>query len=238
MNLAENGSEDETSTTAIKEAGTIPPGPADKVASTIQPKPAENEAGTTPPAATWIEAGMTPEKPINSKQKGTPKPDQPTTPSSGSGSSDDDDHDNQEDEYVSCFLEWLSLEPDCKGMLDNETKMLARHHRTMGNKAVLFFQQTLNKDSELYIETRAQITAAVYVICESILRLDSQLGNISYFTSGHGKGRQTMRVAGDTGCARSECFSVFHLSLWIFFGSTFVSVLWVYGLSVDSWFSF
>ena len=152
MDLAEDGSEDGTST------------------------PAEEEAGTTPAAPTGKEAGTTPEK-----------PDRPATPNSESSSSDDDDDDTEDEEYVSCFLEWLGLDPDCKRMLDDETKMLAHHERKMGNKAVPIFQQAVNEDPELFIEARAQITAAVYAMREAIVRFDTRLGNISYFASGQGK---------------------------------------------------
>jgi hypothetical protein len=85
---------------------------------------------------------------------------------------------------VSCFLEWLGLDPDCKRMMDDETKMLAHHERQMGNTAVPIFQQAVNVDPELITEARAQITAAIYAMCEAIVRFDTRLGNISYFASG------------------------------------------------------
>jgi hypothetical protein len=173
MDLAEGGSEDGTSTPTEKDAGTVPPAPTEK------------DASTTPPAPTGKEAGTTPDKPTDPKQKGTPKPDQPATPGSESSSSDDDD--TEDEEYVSCFLEWLGLDPDCKRMMDDETKMLAHHERKMGNKAVPIFQQAVNEDPELFIEARAQITAAVYAMREAIVRFDTRLGNISYFASGQGK---------------------------------------------------
>jgi len=186
MDLAEDGSEDGTSTPAEKDAGTILPAPTEKEAGTTPPAPTEKEAGTTPPAPTGKEAGTTPEKPTDPKQKGTPKPDRPATPSSESSSSDDDDG-TEDEEYVSCFLEWLGLDPDCKRMLDDETKMLAHHERKMGNKAVPIFQQEVNEDPELFIEARAQVTAAVYAMHEGIVRFDTRLGNISYFARGQGK---------------------------------------------------
>ena len=43
-------------------------------------------------------AVMTPQQPIDPKQKGTPKPDRPATPSCESSSSDDDNDDDTEDE--------------------------------------------------------------------------------------------------------------------------------------------
>jgi hypothetical protein len=72
-------------------------------------------------------------------------------------------------------------------MLDDETKMLADHERTMGNKAVPIVQQAVYEDPELFTEARAPITAAVYVICEVIVQFDTRLGNILYFASGQGK---------------------------------------------------
>ena len=70
----------------------------------------------------------------------------------------------------------------------------------MGNKAVPMLQQATNKDPELFIEERVQITAAVYIICETIVRFSTRLGNILYFTSRPGnrtadtKGVKRMRV--------------------------------------------
>jgi len=129
MDLAKDGSEDGTSTSAEKKAGAIPPAPTKK------------EAGTTPSAPTGHEAGTTPEKPTHPKQYGTPKPNRPASPSCESSSSEDD---TKDEDYMSCILEWLGLDPDCKTMLDDETKMLAHHERRMGSKAVPIFQQAVN----------------------------------------------------------------------------------------------
>jgi len=56
----------------------------------------------------------------------------------------------------------------------------------MGNNAIPIFQHAVNEDPELFIEARAQVTAALYAMCEAILRLDTRLSNISYFTRGQG----------------------------------------------------
>ena len=165
--LAEEGSEYGTSTPTENDTCTVPPVPTEKDARTTPPAPIEKESGTTPPAPAGKEAGMTPDNPTDPKQKGTPRPDQPATPGSESSSSDDDD--TEDEEYVSCFLEWLGLDPDCKRMLDNETKMLVHHERKMGNKAVSIFQQAVNEDPELFIQARTQITAAGYAMCEAIV---------------------------------------------------------------------
>jgi len=88
MDLAEDGCEDVIST------------------------PTEKHAGTIPPASTGKKAGTSREKRTDHKQKGTPQPDRPATPGSGSISSDDDN--TEDDQSVSCVLEWLRLNPDCK----------------------------------------------------------------------------------------------------------------------------
>jgi len=119
-------------------------------------------ASTIPLARTNKVAGTTREKPPDLKQKSTPKPDWPSTPGRQSSSSDHDE--TEDEEYVSCFLESLGLDPDCKRMLDDETKMLAHHDRKMGNKAVPIFQQVVNEDPECFTEPRAQVTAAVYAM--------------------------------------------------------------------------
>jgi hypothetical protein len=141
MDLAEGGSEDGTSTPTERDAGTAPPAPTEK------------DAGTTPLASTRKEASPTPDQPTNPQQKGTPKPDRPATPGNESSCSDNDD--TEDEQYVTCFLEWLGLDSDCKRMMDDEMKMLAHHERKMGNKAVPIFQRAVNKDPELFTEARA-----------------------------------------------------------------------------------
>jgi len=185
MDLADGVSEDRTTTPTEKDASTVPPAPTEKDAGTTPPAPTGKEAGTTPPDPTGKDASTTPDKPTDPKQNRNPQPDRPGTPSSESSSSNDDD--TEDEEYVSCFLEWLGLDPDCKRMMDDETKMLAHHERKMGNKAVPIFQQAVNEDPELFTEARSQITAAVYAMCEAIVRFYTRLGNISYFASGQGK---------------------------------------------------
>jgi len=175
MDLGEDGSDDATST------------PAANAASTILPTPAVTEARTIPPPGK--EAGRTLEKATDPQQKETPKPNWPATPISKSSSSDDD---NKDEEYVSCFLECLGLNPDCKTMLHGETKMLAHHERKMGYKAVPIFQQAVNEDPESYRAAWTQITAAVYAMCEAIVRFNTQLDNIWYLASGQGKRKADM----------------------------------------------
>lgn len=80
---ATNSAKTATPNSVEKEAGKIPPNSAEKEASTTPPTPAEKEVGTTP------------EKSTDPKQKGTQKPDWPSTPSS-KGSSSDNDTNNEE----------------------------------------------------------------------------------------------------------------------------------------------
>jgi len=120
------------------DAGTIQPAPTENEAGTTAPAPTKREAGTTPPTHTGNVANTTPEKPTHPKQKDTAKHDRPATPSSESSSSDNDNS-TQDEEYVSCFLEWLSLNPNSKRVLDNETKMLAHLKRTTEKNAMLIY---------------------------------------------------------------------------------------------------
>jgi len=171
INLAENGSEDGTSAPTEKDAGTVPPDPTEKDTGTIPQVPTKNdtamlpsapteqEASTTLQATTGKEAGMNPDKLTNPKQKGTPKPERQATSSNESSSSGHDD--TKYEEYMKCFLEWLSLDSDCKRMLDNTTKMLASHKSRKGNKAIPIFQHTVDEDPELFTEAQAQTIAAV-----------------------------------------------------------------------------
>jgi len=128
---------------------------------------------------------MNPDTCTDPKHMSTLKPDQPTTPGSRSGSSDH--HDTKDEDYVSCVQECLNLHPDCKRMIDDEPKILATHQRKMDYKGLPIFQQALNEDPELCREACAQITAAMYAMCEAIVQFNNQLGNFSYFASGYGK---------------------------------------------------
>jgi hypothetical protein len=53
---------------------------------------------------------------------------------------------------VSLFPGCLGLDPDCKRMFDNETKMLVHHVCKMWNKAIPIFQQVVNQDHVLFKE--------------------------------------------------------------------------------------
>jgi hypothetical protein len=119
------------------------------------------------PAPTGKVAGMAPEKPTHPKQKGTPKPDWLAT--SGCESSSSNDIDNEDEEYVSCFLESLGLEPDSENTLDNETNQLSHHARKIGNKAVPIFHQAVTEDLNLFTAAPTQITASVYAMHEAIV---------------------------------------------------------------------
>jgi hypothetical protein len=88
---------------------------------------------------------------------------------------------------VGCFLESISLDPNCNRILDDKSKMLKHHEWILHNKVLPIFQQAVNEDARLNIEARAQITAAVDAMLEAIVRFDTRLGNISYFASGHVK---------------------------------------------------
>jgi len=145
MDLAKDGSEDGTSTPAENDASTKPPAPTGKEAGTTRAAPTKTVASTTLAAPTGQDAGTTPEKPTHSKQQDTLMPDWPATPSSDRRSSDDDNS-TEDEEYMSCFIEWLGLDSNCKIMLDDETKMSAHHEQTMGNKAIHIFQYTVNTD--------------------------------------------------------------------------------------------
>jgi hypothetical protein len=108
MDLADDESEDGTSTPTENDAGAVTtahteadtsttlPAPTEKVASMTPPVPIKKEASTTPPAPTGKEAGTTLDQPTDPKQKGTPKSDRPATPGSESSRSNDDDTEDEE----------------------------------------------------------------------------------------------------------------------------------------------
>jgi len=107
MDVAEDVSQDGTSTPTEEEAGTILLVPTEEEALTTQPAPTKNEAGTTLPAPTWKKAVMTLEKPTDPTLEGSPEPDWQATPSSENSSSDHND--TKDEEFVSCFVEWSTL---------------------------------------------------------------------------------------------------------------------------------
>ena len=220
MDLTKDGSEDGSSTPAEKETGTIPLAPTKKAACAIPP--------------TIKEAATTPEEAIDSQQQGTPKPIRPAAPSSISCSCDND---TEDEEYLSCFVVWLGLDPVYKRLLDDKMMILAHQERIMGNKAIPIFQQAVNKDPELFIKAWAQITAAMNALHEAIVQLDTRLGNTLYFATSSAKGtadtdrgkRKRVRKERESLCF-SFGFMVFPLGLRLCFsfGSTSVSFLWVY----------
>jgi len=65
--------------------------------------------------------------------------------------------------------------------------MLAHHETKMRTTAIPIFQKAVTEDPELFIEARAQISAAVYAMRGRIVQFDNQLSNMSYFPSGQGK---------------------------------------------------
>jgi len=222
MDLAEDGSEDGTST------------PAKEHPSTIPPATTQNDAGTTPPAPNVDKAGTATEKPSNLKQMATPMHNRPATPSSKSSSSDDDNG-TEDEEYVSCLLQWLPPDSDCKRMLHNVMYMLAHHKRNIRNKAVSIFQQAVNEYPKLVLEARDNLTAALYTMRETRVRFDSRLRTISYLRSGQGnrnpdkQGGSRMRVHKEW---VSLCFSFeFMVILWVYICVFPLGLCYSYGLS-------
>jgi len=234
MDLAEDGSDDGTSTPMEKGTGMIPPAPADQNVGTILPAHTKTQVWTTPPAPTGKVAGITPEQPTDPKQKGSPKPNRLATSSCGCCHLN---HDDSEDEQkVRCFLEWLCLDTNSKRMLDNEMKMLAHYECNIGNNAVPPIQHAVHEKLELIPEAQQQITAAMYKMCDMIVQFNTWLHNISYCTSGEWKtkadtesgGRKWERMEWQSVCFSFELMGIlwvcsFPLSSWFSFGSAFVS---------------
>jgi len=238
MDLAEDGSENGTSTHTEKDASMLPPAPTEKHAGTIPPKPTlkdtckippaptEKEDGKTLSASTSKETSTTPVQSNDLKQQGTPQPNRPSTPGGESSSSDDDD--TEDEEYVCCLLEWHSVDPDCKRMLDDVTNVVAHHERKIGNKAVPIFQQAVNQIPEVMTEAQAQNTAAVYMMCVAIDWFHTWLGNNSYFARG-----QRKRRADRDCCKRKEVQKKWES--WCFSFRVMV-FLWVFGFPLGLWF--
>jgi hypothetical protein len=125
MDLADDRSEEGTTTSSETDAGTVPPVPTEKDPYTMPPALITKEASTTLPAPIGKEASATADKPTNHKGKQTAKHDWPAMSGSDCRSSDDDDTDDEQ--YISCFQKWLGVDLDCKGRLRDETTMSAHH---------------------------------------------------------------------------------------------------------------
>jgi hypothetical protein len=65
--------------------------------------------------------------------------------------------------------------------------MLAHHKGMIRNQYIPIFQKAVNEDPKLFIEVQAQMTAAMFAMCEAIVRFDTQLRNVSLFRSGQGR---------------------------------------------------
>jgi len=165
----------------VSEAGMILPPPTEKDPCTLPPTAMGKGACTIPP--TVYQATVTPAMPTDHKLKGSPKANLPATPGCESNSSDDDPEDA---EYVSCLLELLGLNLDCKRMLHDQTKMFAHNKTIVGNNAIPIVQQAENEDPEVYKEVRAQLTAALVELHEAIAGFVTQLGNILHYASSEG----------------------------------------------------
>jgi hypothetical protein len=164
IDLAKTGSEDGARSPIETEASILLPESTVNEASAILPTPTVKEASISPP--TQIEAGMTPKKPTIPKLKGTPNPDWPATPSSENNCSSND---TEDEEYIRCFLEWLIHNPNCKKRFDNERQILAHHLTKIRNKAKPIFQQEVNKNSRLIMQSQTQIAVAIHAIHEPIV---------------------------------------------------------------------
>lgn len=128
------------------------------------------EAVKNTPARTGQDAGKATERPIDSKENGTRQPDWPATLDSKSSRSENNE--NEDKEYLSCIMDWLRLDPDCKRMFDNMTMILAHNERFIGNKSMPLFQQARNEDPELWTLAWSHITAAIYAMQEPIVPFD------------------------------------------------------------------
>lgn len=67
----------------------------------------------------------------------------------------------------------------------------------------------------------------MYAMLEAIVRLDAQLGNIPYITSGQGKRKADMEGGRRSGCPWSKSLYVFPCSLSVFYA--FIDFSCVYG---------
>jgi len=68
---------------------------------------------------------------------GTGQYNKPATPSSETSGYEDDD--TEDEQYVSCLLEWLGLNLDCKRFLQNANNILVHHNKILMNKAISIF---------------------------------------------------------------------------------------------------
>jgi len=215
MDLGNDLSEKGSSIPSKKEAGMIPPLPTEEEAGKILPASTETSASTVLPAHTKKAAGTTHQESTDSMQKGPLNRKWPGTQSSRISSSDID---TENDKFVCCLQAWLSLHLDCKKMLDDETKTLAPHQTTVENKAILIFQQGVNKDHELWYEPRhmskQHFLSCMRQLLDSIIMLAIPC-TVQVVTVA---GKMFQRVVEESRCARSESPYVIPLGLWFSLG--------------------
>jgi len=201
--------------------------------------PTERKRGMMLP--TRKDAFLTAAKPVNPKQNGTGKADRPVTPSTARSSCSHDDFGDEQ--FIGCYLDWLHLDPDTNSMLDDKWHRLVHYKRRMRSNMVPMFQLLGNENAGLFIEDRAQITAAVCAPCEVEVRFDTWLDNISYFRCCQGQSN-AYTEGGKTQRVRMQweslwCFPVFNdvpFNIYLLSRCTSVFFLMVYPFPICSWF--
>jgi len=130
----------------------------------MEPAPTENDTGTIPPASTEIEASTilptsikrgaciivptgqeahtSQVMPTDHTHQGIPGTDWPASRNSERSSTDDN---TKDEEYVSCVIAWLGLNPDCKRMGDAKTMILPHQERKVGSNDVLIVRHAVKE---------------------------------------------------------------------------------------------
>jgi len=91
------------------------------------------------------------------------------------------DNDIETEDYVCCYLDWLSFILDNRRRLNDITRLLTNHERTVSNKAIPIFHLAVDQDPALQIVDWAHIVTAIFVMCKVMFPFYTQLGKIVYF---------------------------------------------------------
>jgi len=141
-----------TPTVTEKEKGTILPTLSKNEAAVIWQVPTQQVTSKITLTLTRWDTGITPEMPTDPTQKNTPKLGWLTLPSSDSRISDDN---TQGEEYVSHILNLISLNLNCRKVMDNEMNLFAYFARMIGNKAKPVLQMAVTENPQFFPRAQA-----------------------------------------------------------------------------------
>jgi hypothetical protein len=87
----------------------------------------------------------------------------------------------QTEDYVGCYLDWLSFILANRRRLDDVTWLLTHYEQMVSNKAIPIFHLAVAQDPALQIVDRSLMMTAIYLLCKVMFHFYTQHGTIVYF---------------------------------------------------------